>query len=267
MSRFLQEITAAKRAEMSRVTAKQRAATREEALASASGREAHRFATALSRKDRINVIAEVKRSSPSVGAIRMDADVLDTVRTYEQAGAAAISVLTEPQYFGGSLDDLSAASAAVSVPLLRKDFIVDEHQIYEAAANGASAVLLIVAALGEDELSLLRVLAEEQLGLDALVEVHAEDEMETAIACGASIIGVNNRNLQTLQVSLDTSRQLAKLKAPGITLVSESGLRTRNDLVELRELGYDAFLMGEVFMRAGDAGATLRELVTAEVTP
>ena len=145
---------------------------------------------------------------------------------YAAHGAAAISVLTEPVYFSGSLDDLRSVCAAVSCPALRKDFIVDAHQIFEAAAAGAQAVLLIVASLAPAEIVALRTLAEDELGMDALVEVHAESEMQVAIDCGARIIGVNNRNLATLAVDLATSRALARYAQPGRVLVSESGLRT-----------------------------------------
>jgi indole-3-glycerol phosphate synthase len=220
----------------------------------------HRFRQALLR-ERINIIAEFKRRSPSKGSIRADADLREIVRSYEAGGAAAISVLTEEDYFSGSLDDLRAVKRSVDLPVLRKDFIIDEYQVYETSAAGADAVLLIVAALDDDTLVQLRRLIEDELGMDALVEVHTGEEMLRAIACGASLIGVNNRNLHTFEVSLDTSLSLA-LEAPkGTILISESGLRNPMDLSRLREAGYRGFLIGESLMRSENPGATLHELM------
>ncbi len=182
------------------------------------------------------------------------------IALYEAGGAAAISVLTEPEFFKGSLDDLKAARATTRLPILRKDFIVDEIQIVEAAAAGADAILLIVAALSDEELSRFRALAEEELGLDALVEVHDAAEMERAIQCGATLIGVNNRNLRTFATSLETSVELAALAPPGATLVSESGISSRADIVRLQECGYRGFLIGESLMRAADPVALLESL-------
>ncbi len=264
-SEFLDSIMQAKRAEQERISEQERRAMRERALKARASAAPHALLAALSRRDRVNIIAEVKRSSPSAGAIRSDADVVATATAYEQAGAAAISVLTEPSYFGGSLDDLRRAAKSASVPLLRKDFTVSAHQIYEAAACGASAILLIVAGLARAEVLSLREIAELELGLDALVEVHTTAEFDVAIECGAKIIGVNNRNLQTLTVSLDTSRQLAAKRRTDIVLVSESGIRTPGDIGELRTLGYDAFLIGETLMRSQDPATTLRSLALAEV--
>ena len=261
---FLASICEAKRAEMARVSAGERARARETALRIRAARPPYVFHQALCDPARVNIIAEVKRSSPSAGAIRPAADPVETAAIYAAGGAAAISVLTEPRYFSGSLDDLRAVCARVpSVPILRKDFIVDAHQICEAAAAGADAVLLIVAALSPAELTALRMLAEDGLGLDALVEVHAEPEIQIAIDCGATIIGVNNRNLATLEVSLDTSRALARYAAPGRVLVSESGLRTPEHVRELRALGYGAFLIGETLMRSNDPARELAAFIHA----
>jgi len=181
-------------------------------------------------------------------------------RRYAGGGAAAISVLTEPDHFQGTINDLIKIRTVVERPLLRKDFIVDEFQIAEAAAAGADAILLIVAALEQDEVSRLRIFAEEQLGLDALVEVHGTDEMSRAVDAGATVIGVNNRDLQTLVVTLDTSRELAAFKPTNSILVAESGISTRAEIDELRSLGFDAFLIGETLMRSADPAATLEEL-------
>lgn len=219
----------------------------------------HRFKTALEEKGKINIIAEIKRASPSKGVINNSIDIEQLARDYKAGGAAAISVLTERQYFHGSLDDLRMVRAAVDLPILRKDFIVDEYQVYEAADAGADAVLLIVAALGEQDLrSLCRVA--EGLKMDALVEVHTAVEMKIAVEIGADIIGVNSRDLHSLEVSLDVSRQLIREPSGGAVLVAESGLNTEAQIRELRDLGFDGFLIGEALMRSEDPAGALRKL-------
>jgi indole-3-glycerol phosphate synthase len=215
-----------------------------------------RFRNALGQKGRPNIIAEIKRASPSKGAISDSVDIKKLALDYEAGGAAAISVLTEREYFGGSLDDLRTVRAAVGLPILRKDFIVDEYQIYEAADAGADAVLLIVAALGENRLTdLLRLVRE--LNLDALVEVHTPDEMKVAAAAGAELIGINNRDLHSLEVSLDVSRKLIGHRPAGALMITESGLSNRIEIDELKDLGFDGFLIGETLMRADSARETL----------
>jgi len=218
------------------------------------------FREALSRGDRLNVIAECKRRSPSKGVLRAEYHPAAIATGYAAAGAAAISVLTEPTFFDGSLEHLAAVHAAVDVPVLRKDFIVSEYQILEARAAGASALLLIVAALTPAG---LRALSEQSRaeGLDALVEVHNEEELAIAADAGATIIGVNNRNLRTLEVDVRTSESLIARMPKGTVAVSESGLRTADDLTRLRGLGYHAFLVGERFMTTADPGAALGELL------
>jgi indole-3-glycerol phosphate synthase len=206
------------------------------------------------------IIAECKRRSPSRGVLRSDYDPVTIARGYEKGGAAAISVLTEPTFFDGALDHLQAVREAVAVPLLRKDFIVSEYQLFEARAAGADAVLLIVAALDAPALALLHKRA-SALGLEVLVEVHNADELSTALDGGARIVGVNNRNLRTLEVDVTASETLAARIPQGIVRVSESGLKTAGDLVRLRLLGYDAFLIGERFMQEGDPGAALKTLL------
>lgn len=223
------------------------------------GLEPHTFHAALSRRDRTNIIAEIKRASPSKGVIKGEVNVANLARSYDAGGAAAISVLTEPKHFDGSISDLVTAARAVEIPILRKDFIVNEYQVVEAAASGASAILLIVAALSLDELRNLHAIATE-LGLDVLVEVHDAAEMRTAFEIGAAIIGVNNRDLHSLEVSLDTSRQLIAEKPDGILMVAESGITARTEIDELRGLGYDAFLIGETLMRSENVAETLRGL-------
>jgi indole-3-glycerol phosphate synthase len=231
----------------------------ERARERASTRTPQLFRFALARADRVNIIAEIKRASPSKGVIKSQIDVSKLSRAYEAGGAAAVSVLTEPKYFDGELSDLILAARTVEIPLLRKDFIVGEYQIVEAAAAGASAILLIVAALQLGELATLHETA-ERFGLDVLVEVHDTAEMHMAIDIGASLIGVNNRDLHSLEVSLETSRQLIKLRPDNAVMVAESGISIRAEIDELRNLGYDAFLIGERLMRSSNVTETLRGL-------
>ncbi|MCC6162415.1 MAG: indole-3-glycerol phosphate synthase TrpC [Acidobacteria bacterium] len=209
----------------------------------------------------IRVIAECKRRSPSKGVLRQTYDPVAIAGAYAAAGAAAVSVLTEPTFFDGALEHLiNVRRAQPSLPLLRKDFTVDEYQIAEAAVAGASAVLLIVAAL--DQVTLARLLAyADDVGLDVLTEVHDEDEARRAIDAGATIVGVNNRNLKTLAVSIETSRRIAPIVASARVRVAESGLRTGEDLARLREAGYHAFLMGERFMTEPEPGAALARVM------
>lgn len=220
-----------------------------------------RFRDRLARPAGINVIAECKRRSPSKGVLRADYEPVAIATGYAHAGAAAISVLTEPSFFDGSLAHLEAVRAAVSVPILRKDFIVSEYQLFEARASGADAVLLIVSALTPVELRELHAQA-TRLELDVLVEVHSADELQVALAAGAAVIGVNNRNLRTLAVDMALSERLAGAFPPGVVAVSESGLRTVNDIHRLRAAGYSAFLIGERFMSEADPGASLARMLT-----
>jgi indole-3-glycerol phosphate synthase len=218
------------------------------------------FTAALSRTDRVNVIAECKRRSPSRGVLRPDYDPVAIAHAYTAAGAAAISVLTEPTFFDGAIEHLEAVRAEVETPLLRKDFIVSEYQLLEARAAGADAVLLIVAALTPDELKTLGATA-SSLGLDTLVEVHSADELMVAADAGARVIGVNNRNLRTLAVDVHASETLVSLMPPGTIAVSESGLKSSADLTRLSRLGYRAFLIGERFMTDPDPGAALARVL------
>lgn len=220
----------------------------------------HVFRAALADNARVNIIAEFKRASPSKGDIRNRVSAVEMARAYREGGAAAISVLTEEDYFRGSLRDLTEVGAHVPLPTLRKDFIFDEYQVYEAAAAGADALLLIAAALDGESLARLRRLAEEELGMDALVEVHTGEEMRRAAACGASLIGVNNRDLHTFRVSLDVSVNLAAQAPPAAVLVSESGITEGADIKLLRACGYRAFLIGETLMRADNPAEALRAL-------
>ena len=212
------------------------------------------------RAEGINIIAEFKRRSPSKGMIRADADVVEIAKWYEAGGAAGMSVLTEEDYFAGSLDDLRKVKASVNLPVLRKDFVFDEYQVYESAAAGADGILLIVAALDDDTIKNLRRLAEDELGMDALVEVHTADELKRATACRAKLIGVNNRDLRTFEVSLDTSLSLASQMPRDVVAISESGLHSSADLQRLCDSGYRGFLIGETLMRADNPVAALRNL-------
>ena len=209
------------------------------------------------------VIAEVKRASPSAGAIAVDADPADLARLYEGAGAAAISVLTEPTHFHGSLTDLEAVRISVAIPVLRKDFLVHPSQVIQARAHGADAVLLITSALSDAELAALLATASD-LGMGALVETHAGDDLARAVASGAEVIGVNARDLETLDVDLDGA--LARVReVPGDRLaVLESGIARGDQVAAAVEAGASAILVGEALMRAGDPAVTLRELMREE---
>jgi indole-3-glycerol phosphate synthase len=221
--------------------------------------EGRPFTEALQRPG-ISLIAEHKRRSPSAGQIRADATVAEIVQAYERGGATALSILTEGPHFGGSLDDLREARAASVLPILRKDFLVDPYQVYESAAAGADAVLLIVAAVHADDLALLNREA-RGLDLDVLVEVHDEAELECALeVVEADVIGINNRDLTDFSVDLDRTFELLADVPAGKTVVSESGIHSRDQLDELERVGVDAVLVGEGLMRAGDVEAAVRSL-------
>jgi indole-3-glycerol phosphate synthase/phosphoribosylanthranilate isomerase len=218
------------------------------------------FLPAVSRPGEVNIIAEFKRRSPSRGLLREDLHPVNVAQAYEVAGACALSVLTEEQFFGGSLDDLRESRAATLLPVLRKDFIIDAYQVWEAWYAGADAVLLIVAALGDEQLHVLHQSALE-LGLDALVEVHDAEELDRALAAGARLVGVNNRDLRTLEVRLETALELAERLPAQVVAVAESGIGGPGDLRRLRDAGYDAFVVGEHLMLSADPGAALEGLI------
>ncbi len=221
------------------------------------------FAWALRRGDRVALIAEVKRASPSKGPIAPDLDPSALARTYASAGADAISVLTERKWFLGSWEDLHAARAAVSVPVLRKDFIVDPWQVWESRAEGADALLLIVRAL-EDALFRELLAASREAGLAALVEVHDEAETQRAVDAGAEIVGINNRNLDTFVTDLAVTERLVPLVPRGRTIVGESGISTRADVERLARAGVHAILVGEELVKSPDASATIQRLLGTE---
>lgn len=253
---LLAEIVAAKRAE---VEQRRREASETELARAAARHQPRGFTRALEREGR-SIIAEMKQASPSRGLMRADYRPAEIARSYEAAGACALSVLTDGPYFRGSLEHLAVARRACTLPVLRKDFLVDGYQVLESAAAGADAVLLIVAALDDGTLvELLR--RARDCGLDALVEVHSDEELARADAAGARLIGVNNRNLATLEVSVETSLRLAPLLPDGVLAVSESGLKSAADLARLERAGYRAFLIGEYFMTAPDPGAALHQFL------
>jgi indole-3-glycerol phosphate synthase len=218
------------------------------------------FSEALSSEERIGIIAEIKKASPSAGVLREDLDVDALAALYRDAGARAISVVTEERFFQGRLGWVGAAARASGLPVLRKDFLFSPYQIAETRAAGASGVLLIVAMLDADELSLLLELAGEY-GLDALVEVHDEGELDEALGAGARIVGVNNRDLKTFEVDLETSLRLAERIPGNVLFVAESGIRGKADIDRLREAGADAFLVGEALLRSGEPARVLGSLI------
>ena len=218
------------------------------------------FKKAISRPGQINLIAEIKKASPSAGLIREDFDITQIIKTYVKHKAAAISVLTEDKYFLGKFAYLKRVSDESQLPTLMKDFIIHEYQIYEGAFYGASAILLIVAMLSDTQMQDLMAVA-HFLGLDCLVEAHNEDEIQRALDVDAEIIGINNRNLKTLEVDMGNCLRMIKEVPAGKIIVAESGLKTRGDIKAVQESGAHAVLIGETFMRAHDIGAKMKEMM------
>ena len=262
MQNFLSEIIELKQSRLDEAKLSKPFETlREDALVQRHSAKKHALREAIKNDSHLNVIAEFKRASPSKGMIRDDVGPTEIALLYEAGGAAAISILTEEDRFRGSLDDLRAVHATVSLPLLRKDFLFDEFQLYEAAASGADALLLIVAILDDETLAHLRRITEEDLQMDALVEVHNKEELSRAVRAGAGLIGVNNRDLRSFNVSLDVSVELIRHAPKDALMIAESGLNSREDLVHLRECGYKGFLIGESLMRAEKPDETLRKMI------
>lgn len=218
------------------------------------------FGQALAKSSDVALIGEIKKASPSAGLIRNNVNAAEIGKIYEGFGAAAISVLTDEQFFSGNLATIKEVKQAVSIPVLRKDFIIDPYQIYEARAFGADAVLLIVAILSDDELRALLFLC-RKLGVEALVEVHTQAELDRALEAGTDIIGINNRDLTTFTVDLSTTVRLVAGMPEDSLCVSESGIKTRDDVKRLREAGVDAMLVGTALMEAHDIGAKIKELL------
>jgi len=252
---ILARIVDQKRVELRGITAPQRADWERRA----ASRTGHRDFHAALKAHPPAIISEIKKASPSKGVLTANFDPSSIARMYEAGGAAALSVLTDRDFFQGSLDDLIAARAAVPVPVLRKDFTIDESQIIEAAAHGADAVLLIAAVLADSEMRRFRELA-EALHMSALVEVHNAEELGAALESGAKIVGVNNRDLRTFEVTLETSLRLAEKIPADVVKVAESGIHTASDVRTLRAAGFDAFLVGERLMKSPDPSQALREL-------
>jgi indole-3-glycerol phosphate synthase len=260
MSLRLEEIVQATRDSLARRKRERPMAQLEHELAARG--EGRPFQEALAHPG-TSLIAEHKRRSPSAGVIREGSSVTDVVQAYERGGAAAISVLTEEIHFGGSLEDLYEARRATQLPILRKDFCVDLYQLYEAKVAGADAVLLVVGSLRKDDLE--RLYGEAQaLDLDAIVEVHDEDELDCALELDVDVIGINNRNLEDFTVDIQTTVDLLAAIPTGKTVVSESGIRTRQEIEELERVGVDAVLIGETLMRAPDPAEVVRELTRPE---
>ena len=263
MAAVLDRIVAATRA---RVAESKRGADLRDLERRAEAHVPRGFRRALAfRNDGIAVIAELKKASPSKGLIRASFDPEELARELESAGAAALSVLTDEEFFQGSLENLRKASAAVAIPCLRKDFIVDEFQLVEARANSADAVLLILAALTQVELETLARGARAN-GLDVLCEVHDGDELQRALDAGCDLVGVNTRDLRTFHVDLQTALDLAPRFPAGVVRVAESGIHSVEDIQRLRGAGYQAFLVGESLMRAERPGAALRDLIKVPST-
>lgn len=217
------------------------------------------FRSSLRHRDDVALIAEIKKASPSAGIIRETFDPIDLARSYEAGGARCLSVLTDEQYFQGALSYLQKVRSSVNLPVLRKDFLLDAIQILEARAAGADCVLLIVAALGRDEMADLLELTQE-LGMDALIEVHDEAELDTALSIGANLLGINNRDLRTFDVDLQTTINLLPKVPDDVVCVAESGIKTRDDVLRMKEHGVDAILVGGTLMRAGDVEKATAEL-------
>jgi indole-3-glycerol phosphate synthase len=262
----LDEILAAKRAELALVQESEARDTLRRAAHDAP--PARDFAGALRRVDgRLAVVAEIKRRSPSKGDLAPNLDPAVSAKAYESGGAAALSVLTDRIFFGGSVEDLQRARAVVEIPVLRKDFTIDETQVYETPVMGADAVLLIVAALADDGLlASLRAVADE-LGLASLVEVHDEAELDRALAAGATVVGVNARDLGTFDEDLGVSERLAARIPSAVTAVAESAIRTPDDARRMADAGYDAVLVGEALARSDDPVALVQAMSEHQVQP
>jgi len=218
------------------------------------------FRKNISRPHHVNLIAEIKKASPSRGIIRGDFNPARIAMTYQANGAAAISVLTDERFFAGSLEHIKMVKEHVSLPVLRKDFIIDEYQIYESVSAGADAILLIADLFSANEMTALYNLA-TSLGLDVLIEVHTEEDVEKALATGASMIGINNRDLHTFKVDLNVTQKLLRMVPTNKIRVSESGIRTYEDVMFLKSIGINAVLIGEAFMEAPDIAAKMREIM------
>ncbi len=259
-ARMLDVILAHKQAEVERARRERPLPALEAAARSAAPPRSLIGALTAPEGPRHRILAEIKRASPSRGALRADLDPAEFARRYERGGASAVSVLTDERFFGGSLADLGAVRAATALPVLRKDFLVDPYQVIEARSRGADAVLLIARALSQENLEgLLREV--RGVGMEALVEIHDEGDLEKALAAGCRLVGINNRDLQSFRVDLSVTERLVQRIPSRIVVVSCSGIRCRDEILRLEEAGVRAFLIGESLVTAGDPEARLRELV------
>jgi indole-3-glycerol phosphate synthase len=261
LTNFWEQILKAKQARLTQLQARSLEELRAEALAARYNAPCHVLRAAIARPDRLNVIAEIKRASPSQRIIPAEINPAELALEYSKGGAAAISILTEEDYFHCSLDDLRAVRLAVSLPVLRKDLIIKSSQVYETAIAGADALLLIMAAIDEERFAPLRHIAEEELGLDVLVEVDNANEMRRAHALGATLIVVNNHNTHTHEVSLEISIEVARTAPKEVLLVSEGDLYQAKHIQGLRALGYKGFLIGDRLLRENHPGEALRDLL------
>lgn len=255
---ILDDIVTHKKEELAET--KRRVSFSEIKIKAADGGQTRGFGKALASPDGVRLIAEVKKASPSKGVIRQDFDPVAIAEQYEESGASCLSVLTERKFFQGDLSYLGMIRKSVKLPLLRKDFIIDEYQIFEARAAGADAILLIAACLEKEQVRDYLGIA-GQLGLDVLVESHTWKELDKSLHAGATLVGINNRDLRTFSVSLQTTLDLLKDIPDDRTVVSESGIGTREDVVKLQQAGVDAILVGESLMREKDIGKKVKELL------
>ncbi|MCD5391035.1 indole-3-glycerol phosphate synthase TrpC [candidate division NPL-UPA2 bacterium] len=258
VTNFLEEILKHKRIEVEAKKKKLGLADLKSKLSDAP--QSRSFKEAISKSDKVNLIAEIKRASPSAGLIRKDFDPVKIAKVYQEAGATAISILTDEKFFRGHIDFLSQVREVVSVPLLRKDFIIDEYQIYESRTYGADALLLIASILSKEEMTKFLSLSHD-LGMDCIVEVHNEEELERVLETPAEIIGINNRDLSTFQIDLFTTQHLRKLIPADKIIVAQSGIQSREDVQLLAKEKIDAILVGESLLRSKDIREKMEELV------
>jgi indole-3-glycerol phosphate synthase len=259
---ILEQIVKAKKLEVRRI----RQALREFKARAKDAGSCRPFRDALRRKSDIALIAEIKRASPAKGDIRPDLDPAATAKAYEEAGAAAISCLTDKEFFKGSLDDFKRAREATSVPMLRKEFIIDESQVWQSKAAGADCILLIARILDKPQMKEFAAIAAE-LGMASLLEIHDGRELEAALDCRPGIVGINNRNLDTFEVNLETTARLTADIPPTVTVVAESGVHDRKDMMFLKQVGAHAALVGEEIARSADPGSKIRELLGIPAQP
>ncbi|MGI6087058.1 MAG: indole-3-glycerol phosphate synthase TrpC [Kiritimatiellia bacterium] len=260
MESFLQTVTEERRKDAEAASASKPLEVLQTRVAAMTGRRSLLDRLRRVSKSEACIVAQIKRASPSVGLLRADCDPKQIAGVYEKAGAGAVAVVTEPRHFQGQSSDIAAARAATDLPIMRKDFYSVPYQVYETAALGADVILLVAACLDFNQLRDLYIVA-LAIGLEVVVEVHTADELEMALPLADAAIGVNNRNLRTMKTDLNVCRELIHMIPPGRLAMAESGINTRRDVKELRELGYRGFLIGEALMRSANPGLRLRMLL------